>query len=269
MAPASREDAAPPSRRPRPLSLIPLYGLPEVRAGDDLAAMLADALAAQGVQPEAGDAVVLCQKIVSKSEGRLVNLADVIPSEQAQDVARRCRKEPALVELVLRESTEVVRCVPEVLIVRHRLGFVVANAGIDQSNVPDGESHALLLPLDPDASAQGLRDQLQQRLGVNLAVLINDSFGRAWREGVVGTCIGSAGLHALIDRRGRLDRHGRVLKVTQIAAADELAAAASLLMGQADEGVPAIWIKGLDARLFEQRGRARDLVRSAEKDLFR
>jgi coenzyme F420-0:L-glutamate ligase/coenzyme F420-1:gamma-L-glutamate ligase len=169
---------------------MPLSGLPEIRPGDDLAALLAKALAAQSLQPREGDAIVICQKIVSKSEGRLVALDGVTPSARAVDLASRCGKDPALVELVLGESTEVVRCVPDVLIVRHRLGFVVANAGIDQSNVLEGDRHALLLPLQPDESARRLREALHQLLGVRLAILINDSFGRAWREGVVGACIG-------------------------------------------------------------------------------
>lgn len=252
----------------QPLTLVPLSGLPEIHPGDDLAALLAEALAAQALQPRDGDAIVLCQKIVSKSEGRRVALDSVVPSARALDVAGRCGKDPALVELVLRESTEVVRCVPDVLIVRHRLGFVVANAGIDQSNVLDGDRHALLLPLDPDESARSLREALRQRLGVRLAILINDSFGRAWREGVVGACIGCAGFNPLVDRRGESDRNGRILKMTQIAAGDELAAAASLIMGQADEGIPAVWVRGLDRRMLEPSSGASRLVRPLERDLF-
>jgi coenzyme F420-0:L-glutamate ligase/coenzyme F420-1:gamma-L-glutamate ligase len=245
-----------------------LTGIPEVRPGDDLAVLLEQSLNAQDLPLRDGDALVLCQKIVSKSEGRIVALDQVQPSARALELAQRCGKEPALVELVLRESTQVLRCVPDVLIVRHRLGFVVANAAIDQSNVVDGESHALLLPVDPDASAQRLRRDLQTRLGVNVAVLINDSFGRAWREGVTGTCIGCAGFHPLADRRGQRDRQGRVLKVTQVAAADELAAAASLLMGQGSEGIPAILVRGLSPNHLQAPGSARQLVRLAERDLF-
>jgi len=162
-----------------------------------------------------------------------------------------------------------VRCVPDVLVVRHRLGFVVANAAIDQSNVLEGAGYALLLPLDPDASAQRLQRDLSARLGADVAVLINDSFGRAWREGVTGTCIGCAGMNPLLDRRGDTDRQGRVLKATLVAAADELSAAASLVMGQGDEGIPAVWMRGVDRRLFEQPSGAQRLIRPVEKDLFR
>lgn len=253
----------------QPLTLIPLSGLPEIHPGDDLAALLSEALAALELRPRDGDAVVLCQKIISKSEGRCIALDSIEPSERAHGLAKRCGKDPALVELVLRESVEVLRCIPDILIVRHRLGFVVANAGVDQSNVLEGDKHALLLPLDPDKSARELRQALHRRLGVNVAVLINDSFGRAWREGVVGACIGCAGFNPLVDRRGDRDRNGRLLKSTQVAAGDELAAAASLLMGQADEGVPAVWIRGLDSRLFEESSGASRLVRPLRLDLFK
>jgi coenzyme F420-0:L-glutamate ligase / coenzyme F420-1:gamma-L-glutamate ligase len=169
-------------------------GFPEVRAGDDLGALVADALQREPEPLADRDVIVVAQKIVSKAEGRLVPLADVDPGDRARELAVTCRKDPRLVELVLRESTEVVRCVPDILIVRHRLGFVVANAGVDQSNVEGDGAQALLLPVDPDASAARLCDAIARRLGVRVGVVVSDSFGRPWRMGVTGTCIGCAGL---------------------------------------------------------------------------
>jgi coenzyme F420-0:L-glutamate ligase / coenzyme F420-1:gamma-L-glutamate ligase len=251
------------------LTLTPLTGLPEIRPGDDLAALVLEALQRQDIRPQRGDVLVLCQKVVSKSEGRLVALDSVEPSPRALTMAAVCRKDPAVVELVLRESTEVVRCVPEVLVVRHRLGFVVANAGVDQSNVVDGDHHALLLPEDPNASALRLREDIDRRTDADVAVLINDSFGRAWREGVIGTCIGSSGFRALMDRRGQRDRHGRELKITRVAGADELSAAASMIMGQGEEGVPAVWVRGVHREWLGEGIDASHLVRAPHKDLFR
>lgn len=213
-----------------------------------------------------GDVVVLAQKIVSKAEGREVSLASVTPSARAQELGGLTLKDPRLVELVLRESTEVVRAVPNILIVRHRLGFVMAQGGIDASNV-DGADTVLLLPIDPDASAARLRQELKTLTSADVGVVINDSWGRAWRVGTVGTAIGVAGLPGLIDMRGKPDLNGRILRVTEIGHADEIAAAASLLMGQADEGRPVVILRGL-GRLATS-GTAQDLVRPVRQDLFR
>lgn len=249
------------------VTLIGLEGLPLVRPGDDLAVLLGDALERNGARPQRGDALVVAQKIVSKAEGRLRRLAEVSPSARAFELAEIVRKDARLIELVLAESREVIRAVPHVLIVEHRLGFVMANAGVDQSNVEDGEEAALLLPEDPDASCRRLRAALQERFGIPLAVAMNDSFGRPWRNGVTGVCIGAAGLPALLDRRGAPDLFGRELKVTEIAVGDELAAAASMVMGQAHEGIPAVLVRGLRAEGPERPAAA--LIRDRQYDLFR
>src|SRR3984885_15345927 len=197
------------------LSLTALDGIPEVTAGMALAPLISAALERHALVADADDGLLVCQKIVSKSEGRLVALAAVKGSARATELAARCGKDPRLVEIVLRESIEVVRCAPQVLIVRHRLGLVMANAGVDQSNVPESESRVLLLPKDPDGSAAALRGALFSLLGVAPAVVITDTFGRPWRQGVCGTAIGAAGIVTLLDRRGEDDRFGRKLKVTQ------------------------------------------------------
>lgn len=246
-------------------------GLPEVRAGDNLAALLAEALdrPAAPAPLADGDVLVLAQKIVSKSENRFVALDTVEPRAEALSLAARCGKDPRLVELVLRESSEIVRVAPNVLIARHRLGFVVANAAIDQSNVPDGDERVLLLPVDPDLSAQRLVEAVHARFGVKIAVLIADSFGRPWRLGVCGVCIGCAGLEALVDLRGQLDRQGRSLQVTQLAIADQLCAAASMVLGEAAEGRPVVRVRGVPQRYLQNPRAARVLVRSSAEDLFR
>jgi coenzyme F420-0:L-glutamate ligase/coenzyme F420-1:gamma-L-glutamate ligase len=254
------------SKTPRPISLIPLVGLPEIQAGDQLAPMLASAARAAGSPLQRGDVLVLAQKIVSKAEGRRIPLDAVVPSARAFALAEQCHKDPRLVELVLQESAEVLRCQRDILIVRHRLGFIVANAAIDQSNIEAGDSHALLLPADPDGSAARLREAVYMVASVSVGVIINDSFGRPWRRGTCGVAIGAAGIESLVDLRGRLDRHGRVLRTSEVATADEIAAAASLAMGQADEGVPAVIVRGL---IPAQRSTpAKELVRPPQEDLF-
>jgi coenzyme F420-0:L-glutamate ligase/coenzyme F420-1:gamma-L-glutamate ligase len=250
----------------RELTLIALSDFPEVIANVDLAALVLTAIDRMGQRLHDGDIVVIAQKIVSKAEGRFFVLGEISPSERARKLAITVDKDPRLVELILRESREVLRSVPGVLITEHRLGFVMANAGVDQSNVP-GTDVALLLPCNPDASARKLADDLSAACGARIGVVINDSFGRAWRHGVVGTAIGVAGMPALVDLRGRPDREGRSMKVTQVAAADELAAAASLLMGQADEGCPAVLVRGFPYALRESK--AAELVRPHAEDLFR
>lgn len=253
---------------PARLELIALPGFPLVGQGDDLCRLVVEGAARAGVEFQDGDVVVLAQKIVSKAEGRLVDLATVMPSGEAQDLAAQVRKDPRLVELVLRESRRVVRARPHVLIVEHRLGLIMANAGIDQSNIDaDGREMALLLPQDPDASAESLRARLYQASGARVGVVINDSFGRPWRRGTTGTAIGAAGLPALIDRRGDPDLFGRALQITQIGHADEIAAAASLLMGPADEGRPVVLLRGLTWRAPPNP--AADLLRPETEDLFR
>jgi coenzyme F420-0:L-glutamate ligase/coenzyme F420-1:gamma-L-glutamate ligase len=251
------------------LNLIALAGIPEVRAGDALSRHIEHALDAQQLTLQSGDVLVLAQKIVSKAEGRRVPLDSVQPSARAEELALKVQKDPRLVELVLRESKEILRVVPGVLIVEDRRGFIMANAGIDQSNMDPADSAetALLLPEDPDASARRLRDALIAARGVDIGVVIIDSFGRPWRNGVTGVAIGVANVPALIDMRGKRDRNGRELRVTQIAAADELAAAASLVMGQADEGLPVILARGFPYPL--EPGAIRDVLRPKEQDLFR
>src|SRR5688572_5726316 len=251
----------------RELKLIGLPGIPEVAHGDDLPQLLIDAVARTDAGLAAGDVIVVAQKIVSKAEGRAVPLAAVEPSVRAVDLARTADKDPRLVELMLRESHEILRAKAGVVIVEHRLGLVMASAGIDQSNVPGAEDIALLLPHDPDRSAQRIRQSIHDACGCDVGIVINDSFGRAWRNGVTGVAIGVAGIAALVDLRGNPDREGRALRVTQVAAADELAAAASLVMGQADEGCPAVLARGFPWPRRE--GSARELVRPRAEQLFR
>ena len=249
------------------LELVALPGIPMVREGDDIATHIIGALAPREMRER--DVVVVAQKIVSKAEGRTVDLATVTPSAAATRLAAEVGKDPRLVEVILSEATRVVRSRPNLIIVQHRLGFVMANAGVDQSNVApaDGIHRALLLPRDPDASAETLRARLAQHFGVSIGVIINDSFGRAWRRGTCGIAIGSAGLPSLIDLRGKPDLFGRTLEVSIIGFADEIAAAASLLQGQAAEAQPVVLVRGLD--WSAPVAPAADLVRPLEEDLFR
>ena len=252
------------------LTLIALPGIPDVQPGDDVGRLLLAALDGAGLAPQDGDVIAIAQKIVSKAEGRLVDLADVEPGERARELAGQTDKDPRLVELILRESDEVSRVRPGVIIVRHRLGFTSANAGIDRSNVETAagpEEAVLLLPLDPDASAAALREALRAATGATVGVVITDSHGRPFRLGTVGVAIGVAGLPALWDRRGEADRYGYRLQHTDVGVADEVAAAAGLLMGQAAEGQPAVLLRGL--RLPPIDGRATDLVRPKDLDLYR
>jgi coenzyme F420-0:L-glutamate ligase/coenzyme F420-1:gamma-L-glutamate ligase len=251
------------SAPPAPLRLVPLPGLPEVREGDDLAALLAEAAARAGVALAHGHLVV-CQKVVSKAEGRLARLADVEPGDRARRWAAEDGKDPRHVELVLRESARVVRRGHGVLICETRHGFVCANAGVDLSNTPE-DGVAVLLPLDPDASAARLREALLARGAGPLGVVVSDTFGRPWREGLVDVALGCAGFAPIADWRGSGDRRGRELMVTATATADQLAAAAGLLMPK-DAGIPAVWIEGLEPR---GEGRLRDTIRPAADDLFR
>ena len=259
----------PPPPSHAPLEIIALPGIRLVEPGDDVAALIGDGLAAAGLALADGDVVVIAQKIVSKAEDRYADLAAVTPSPRARELAEQCDKDPRLVELILAESSAVLRWRPGVLIVEHRLGMVLANAGIDRSNLAAGGAgeRVLLLPLDPDGSAARLRAALGRRHAAEVAVIINDSVGRAWRSGTVGIALGAAGLAVLDDQRQRPDLFGRPLEVSIEAVADELAAAASLVQGQADEGTPVVLIRG-----FARAGPhtpAVALVRPGDEDLFR
>jgi coenzyme F420-0:L-glutamate ligase/coenzyme F420-1:gamma-L-glutamate ligase len=254
---------------PPALSLTAVPGIPAIRPGDDLARILGDALEAAALPPRNGDVLVVTHKIISKAEGRYVTLAHVTPSRRARELAAATGKDPALVEVILSESRAILRFRPGLIIAEHRLGVVIANAGVDHSNVPAAEEgeRVLLLPQDPDGSSTALRAALQERFGVSLAVVVSDSVGRAWRNGIVGLALGAAGLPALLDLRGRPDLEGRPLRVTQVGLADEIASAAQLLMSEADEGLPAVLVRGLaweDPPLP-----AAALVRDPELDLFR
>lgn len=256
---------------PETLVLTALPGIPLVEPGDDLARLILEALARAGLTLRDGDVLAVTSKVVSKAEGRRVDLAGVQPSPQAAELAGRSGKDPRLVELILRESGEVVRVRPGLILARHRLGFVCANAGIDHSNLTGAperpEDWVLLLPEEPDRSAEALRARLEEASGARLGVLIVDSHGRAWRLGTVGVAVGVAGLPALLDLRGRPDLAGFRLQVTQVGLADELAAAASVLAGQADEARPVIHLRGLPYPL--RQGSLAELLRPLEDDLFR
>lgn len=246
---------------------MPLKGIGEVPAGADLADLLVQAIRANRIEVEDGSVLVVTQKIVSKAEGRFVDLAEIVPGTEALELAGITGKDARLVELVLRESEVVLRTVPDVLITRHRLGLVMANAGIDRSNLGSGSAErVLLLPADPDRSARQLAEHLSAAFGRRVAVVISDSFGRPWRNGVTNVAIGAAGLLSLIDRRGQRDRDGRPLEVTQVALADMIATAAGLATGEGSEGIPAVLINGLN---LDQGDRpASDLIRPLDEDLF-
>lgn len=254
-----------------PLTLTALRGMPLIAAGDDLATIILSALSAAAMPLADGDIIVVGQKIVSKAEGRMVNLADVTPGVRATRIAKETEKDPRLIELILSESLRILRTRPGTIIVQHRLGFVCANAGIDHSNVAAAASsqdeYVLLLPSDPDASAADLRSRLETQSGRRLGVVINDSHGRAWRLGTVGTCIGLSGVPPLLDERGWADLYGYRLQSTIVGVVDELAAAASLVMGQAAEGTPAVHVRGFPYPLRD--GTMKELLRPEEQDLFR
>lgn len=259
---------APASARPRVPDSLQLFGLPlqdEVQAGADLGRLLLGALEARGLTLLEGDVVVVAQKVVSKAEGRLVPLAEVEPSAFARRMAADAGKDARMVELVLRESRRVVKMERGILIVETHQGFVCANAGVDLSNVSGGDV-ACLLPADPDRSATALRTELQRLTGVAPAVIISDTFGRPWRAGLTNVALGVAGVAAIRSHAGQHDRHGYPLRVTEMADADELAAAAELVMGKID-GRPFVLIRGyVDSG---EPGSGQDLVRGAGEDLFR
>jgi coenzyme F420-0:L-glutamate ligase/coenzyme F420-1:gamma-L-glutamate ligase len=251
------------------MTLFALPDFPLVEPGDDIAALVLSSLASANLTLESGDVLVLAQKIISKSEDRYGYLNQVTPSAQALALAQQVDKDPRLVELILSESKEVVRQRPGVVVVEHRLGYVHANAGIDKSNISSDENNprVLLLPLDSDASASQLRATLQQKLGLDIKVIINDSAGRAWRNGTVGMAIGTAGFEPLQNLIGQQDLFNRQLEVTEVAVADELAAAASFLMGQAAQASPVVLIRG--ANLAASEVGSTSLIRDKAQDLFR
>ena len=261
------------------LTITPLPDIPMIQTGDDLAAIILQAVEKAGLGLADGDILVVAQKVVSKAEGRWVNLATVTPSARAVELAEQSQKDARVVELILGESREVLRVRPGSIIVEHRLGFVCASAGIDHSNVAgegaqaassegaQAEEWVLLLPEDPTASAQALRQRFEAASGKHLGVMIIDSHGRAWRLGVVGVAIGFAGLPGLVDLRGQPDLFGYTLRITLVGAADELAAAASLVMGQAAEGTPVVHVRGFPYPLRE--GSLQELLRPKEQDMFR
>jgi coenzyme F420-0:L-glutamate ligase / coenzyme F420-1:gamma-L-glutamate ligase len=246
------------------IELIGVPGIPEVVAGDDIAALTARSLRDARIEVGDGDVFVVAQKIVSKSEGRLVNLDSIEPSPRARDWAAAFDKDPRVVEVVLRESDRIVRMERGVLISETAHGFICANAGVDTSNVAEGT--VTLLPKDPDTSARKMRAGLEEALRVRIAVIVSDTFGRPWREGLVNVALGVSGIAPLIDYRGQTDSQGRPLKVTVIAIADELASAAELVMKKRD-GVPVVIIRGYDYEFRE--GPSSDLIRRPELDLFR
>ena len=263
-----------------PLTLTPLQNIPLIRQDDDLADIIINSLQETGIELEDNDIIVLAQKIVSKVEGRTVNLADVGPSQRAIDLAEETQKDSRLIELILQESNEVLRTRIGTIIVEHKLGFVCANAGIDHSNVssplPWGdrpgerekpEEWVLLLPQNPDISARKMRDEIESKSGKTIGVLIIDSHGRAWRNGTIGMAIGISGIPGLQDLRGEPDLFGTELRITQVGVADELAAAASLMMGQAAEGTPVVHARGFPYPLRD--GSLNELIRPKEQDLFR
>lgn len=250
------------------LEILAVPGIPMIQAGDDLPVIIADRMARAGQKLHDRDVIVIAQKIVSKAEGRTVDLSTVTPSAEALKLAAETGKDPRTVQVILSDSVRVVRHRPNLMIMQHRLGFVMANAGVDHSNVAphDGIERALLLPVDPDGSAERIRAALHARSGTRIGVIISDSFGRPWRRGTAGVAIGSAGLPAVIDMRGQPDLFGRILEVTIIGFADEIAAAASLLQGQASEGQPVVIVRGLSWTAPEAN--IREVVRPPEEDLF-
>ena len=247
------------------IRIIGIGGLPEVNPGDDLGGLVAEAITSQGTPVEDGDVLVVAQKVVSKAEGRLVDLEDVTPSPLAVEIASLHDRDPRHTEVVLRECRRIVRMDRGVIIAETRHGFRCANAGVDASNAPGGDT-VVLLPLDPDASALRLAERLENALGVAIAVIISDTFGRPWREGAVNVAIGVAGIHPILDYRGLEDPQGRLLRTTTIAVADELAAAAGLVMGKLDR-TPAVLLKG--CRFHRTAASISEIIRPAERDLFR
>ncbi|GGC27716.1 F420-0--gamma-glutamyl ligase [Novosphingobium marinum] len=249
------------------LSIVPIENLPEIEPGCDLGVLFADALADH--EPSETDILVITQKIVSKARNRFVSLTQMDPSREAAELAATTGKDPRFVELVLRESIAVVRAVPGVLITRHRSGHVMANAGIDRSNLGQDDSDTvILLPVDSDFEARAIREGIGNRFGCSPAIVISDSFGRPWRYGVTNVAIGADGMPAMLDRRGGVDRDGRSLEVTQVCLADMIASAAGLVMGEGAEGIPAALVRGMDFDATQDIP-ASAIIRPVKEDLFR
>jgi coenzyme F420-0:L-glutamate ligase/coenzyme F420-1:gamma-L-glutamate ligase len=246
------------------IEIIALAGLPEIAPGDDLSHLIAEAVKRQDLRISAGDIFIVAHKIVSKAEGKIVRLDSIQPSQRAEQWAAQYQKDPRVIELVLREASRIVRMERGVIVAETRHGFVCANAGVDVSNAPEGT--AILLPEDADRSALGLQLQLKKDFGVHVAVIIADTFGRPWREGLVNVALGVAGIAALADYRGKRDAGGKILQATLIAKADEMASAAELVMGKADR-VPVAILRGFAS--VEESGSGRDLIRPAATDIFR
>ena len=253
----------------RSITYTALPNIPLVQPGDDVCAIIRAGLADAEIALQDGDVIVIAQKIVSKSENRYVDLGQIMPSVKAQELAEVTGKDARHIEAVLSESSEVLRTRKNVIIVAHRLGFVMANAGIDESNIAhgDGSERVLLLPVDPDRTCREIKATLDRNFAVSVGVIINDSFGRAWRNGVVGVALGAAGISSLQNLVGSPDLFGRLMKVTEVAVGDELAAAASLVMGQGAEGTPIVHVRGFQNRAPEND--AATLVRPKNMDMFR
>jgi len=249
--------------------LTTLDHFPLVKPGDDLATLILDAVKKNNLSLQNDDVIVLAQKIVSKSENRYVDLKTITPSRAAIGLAKKANKDARAMEVLLAESKEVIKTRTNVVIVEHNNGYVHANAGIDHSNIKqeDGKELLLLLPKDPDASAEKLRTGIKEKTGIDVNIIINDSFGRAFRNGVCGVCIGSAGFEVIDNKIGHQDLFGNILQITEIAVADEIAAAASLVMGQADEGKPVVIVRGVKLKKSDQGSKA--LLRKKQDDLFR
>lgn len=242
--------------------------MPLIQPGDDLATMIIDQLVRQNLQLEDGDILTIAQKVVSKSENRYLDISTLVPTDKAISLSKKIKKDPQFIQAILNESKQVVRYRMGVLIVEHKLGFIHANAGIDRSNIDQTSNQILLLPENPDLSAKSLRASIAQYFNKNIGLIISDTMGRPFRNGIVGFAIGSSNIECVVDERGKKDLYGNILKVTQIAVADELAAAASLLMGQADQKKPVVLIRGYKAN-FSEHATGNDLIRSEAEDLFR
>jgi len=247
------------------LEITGIDGLPEIKEGDDLTSLFFNALKEKRMTLEDHDAIVFTSKIISKSEGRVVDFSDVKVSEDAEKIAKETEKDPKIVQLILNEAKEIVRMMKNHIIVETEHGFVCANAGVDESNVEEGK--AVLLPKDPQKSAEWLKKEIEAGSGKEISVLISDSFGRAFRDGVTGACIGVSGIPALLDRRGEVDRFGKIAKITKEAIADEICAAANLVMGEFKEGMPIVLVRGL--KLERSESNIKEILFKKKDDLFR
>jgi coenzyme F420-0:L-glutamate ligase/coenzyme F420-1:gamma-L-glutamate ligase len=247
------------------IKIIGLTGIPVIRSGDSLTEIILVTAQRQGVKISDGDVIVITQKIISKAEGRLINLDEVSPSSLALEIAKQTSKDPRYVDVILKETKNIIKITNKVLIMETKHGFVCANAGVDRSNVSKHEIVALL-PKNPDESARQIRNEIKRKIGVEVAVIISDTFGRPWREGHINVAVGVAGMKPITDYRGKKDMFGYILKVTTMAIADELASAAELVMGKTD-GIPVAILKGF--KYPKGEGTAKELVRPMEKDLFR